>query len=266
MEKKKLELKLNSNSMYYIQQNNSHFREPVFAFVTAPQDGKIEDVKELTYCRESQCEYVRQELRDVRNSGIDLNKLRMIVCRRVRYVITAPTAALNFKNQIALAQKMLNVIEKHYGWPLTRVYATKVVQKMPSSWHFYSVVASKRWIKAPAMLSLFTLLFRIATAETKFKLRGRIRSMKSLFTTLDDLAGKSSLHEVRYYSKHGHKWQMVLDNYRKLFSGRDMTDLYFPQSGGYFFIEGINQLCDGSSKDLTLRKTFDKIMAEGKKT
>ena len=264
MEKKKLELTLNASSITYIKETSSHFREPIFAFVTAPQDGKINAVTELTYCRESNCEYVRQELRHVRHYGIDFNKLRMVICRRVRH--TAPTAVVDFKNQIALAQKMLNVIEKHCGWPLTRVYAVKPAQKMPISWQFYYVVASKRWIKAPAMLSLFTLLFRIAVAETKFKLRRRIRSMKSLFTALDDLAERSSLHEVRYYNKHGHRWQLVLDNYRKLFSGRDMADLYFPQSGGYFFTEGINQLCDQSSKDHALNKTFHNIIKAGKKT
>jgi len=264
MEKKRLELKLDYSSMMYIKQSHSHFKQPIFAFTTAPQDGKIETVTELTFCRESQCEYVRMELRGVRHNDIDLNKLRMVICRRVPHTI--PTAVIDFKNQIALAQKMLNVIEKHYGWPLTRVYAAKAVQKMPTSWQFYYVAASKRWIKAPAMLSLFTLLFRIAEAETKFKLRGRIRSMKSLFTTLDYLAERSNSHEVRYYSKHGHRWQLVLDNYRRLFSGRNMTDLYFPQSGGYFFEEGINHLCDKSSKDRALNKAFHKIIEEGKKT
>lgn len=264
MEKKKIELKLNDASITYVRETGSHFREPLFAFVTAPQNGKIETVTELTYCRESHCEYIRQELRHVRHYGIDFNRLHMLICRRVKH--KSPTAVMDFRNQVAAAQKMLNVIEKHCGWPLTRVYTVKVTQKMPVSWQFYYVAASKRWIKAPAMLSLFTLLFRIAIAETKFKLRRRIRSMKSLFATLDDLGERSSYHEVRYYSKHGHKWQLVLDNYRKLFGGRSMSDLYFPPGGGYFFTEGINQLCDESSKDFVLNKTFSGIVEAGKKT
>jgi len=264
MEKKKLTIEFNDASISYIKKTPSHFREPLFAFVTAPQNGKIRTVTELTYCRESHCEYVRQELRGVRYYGIDFNKLYMVICRRVKH--KSPTAVMDFKNQIAAAQKMLNVIEKHYGWPLTRVYAADPTQYMPVSWKFYHVAASKRWIKSPAMLSLFTLLFRIGVAETKFKLRRRIRSMKSLFATLDNLAERSSLHEVRYYNKHGHRWQLVLDNYKNLFSSRSMSDLYFPQSGGYFFTEGINQLCDESSKDYVLNKTFCKIVKLGEKT
>ena len=226
-----------------------NFKEPIFAFVKKPIHGHTKPLTDLVYCRESFCEYLRQDLRNVRHYGIDTNKLHMVVYRKIQNQKA-------FQNQVMAAQTMLNVIEKHYGWPLTRVYPVEIVQKAAKGSAFYYVSASKRWMKAPAMLSLFTLLFRIATNETKFKFKHRIRSLKSLFAVLDELYVKSTIAEIMYYGEHGHNWKLVLDNYKKLFGGREMRDLYFPKVGGYFFTEGINELCDISSKDPKLNRIF----------
>jgi len=259
MEKKRVTLKLNGTSWRYVTESTTPFNDPIFAFVTAPKDGEVGTVTDMTYCRESFCEYIRQELRGVAHRGIDLRKIHMVVFRRISK--RKLMGAKDFQNQIVAAQKMLNVIEKNYGWPLTKIYPAKSYRKMAVNNKFYYVTASKRWIKAPAMLSLFTLLFRVAITETKHKFKNKIRSMKSLFAVLDDLSARSGQAEVLYYGKHGHNWKLVLSNYAKLFGSRSMSDLYFPKAGGYFFTEGINQLCDGSSKDETLNKQFDKLTA-----
>jgi len=257
MEKKRLILKLDGDSVSYIRENRKSFREPIFSFVSPPFEGRVSCVTGLTYCRESFCEYVRQELRGVRHSGIDLSKLHMVAYRKV---MTVEGNLGAFRNQMAAAQTMFNAIEKHYGWPLTKVYPVRVTQSLSDNCKFFYIAASKRWIKAPAMLSLFTLLLRIAASESKFKFKHRIKSMKSLFTVLDELTERSSYPEIRYYAEHGHNWKLVLDNYRKLFSSRDMQDLYFPGKSGYFFSEGINQLCDVSSLDDTLNETFEELV------
>ena len=266
MEKKKLTLELDAASLEYISGRCSALREPIFSFVV-PHLGGLKAVTQLTYCRESFCEYVRQEVRKVNNHGMDLRKLHMLTYRRVKNK-TAEEAKI-FENQTVAAQRMFNVIEKHYGWPLTRVYPLELIkeQKAPVNSKFYYISASKRWIKAPAMLSLYTLLIRIASNEPKFKFRHKIRSMKSLFTVLDSLAKRSTYPEIMYYKEHGHNWQLMLDNYRKLFASRTMEDLYFPQAGGYFFTEGINHLCDVASKDVTLNNVMEKLVAKqtGKK-
>ena len=268
MESKKLSLKLSVGSLAQTSRGGRSFREPIFAFVAAPYkfDGgmRTHNVTELTYCRESFCEYVRQELRDIRHQGIDLNKLHMVAHRKIAGKKGA--ASKIFQGQMMATQTMANAIEKHYGWPLTRVYPIKVVQATTGNSEFYYITASKRWIKAPAMLSLFTLLIRIAASESKFKFRHRIRSMKSLFAVLDELYTKSSYAEIMYYGKHGHNWKLVLDNYRKLFGSRNMEDLYFPADTNYLFTEGINNLCDVSSKDKTLNDTFKKLTEKNKGT
>lgn len=266
MEKKKMKLKLNSEAITQIDDRRTSFAEPIFAFATVPSNRKISNVTQLTYCRESICEYVRQQLRSVRSYDIDLTKLRMIIYRKVRLGKSQDPKI--FLNQVATGLTMLNAIEKNYGWPLTRVYPTKNDQNISPNCMFYYIVASRRWIKAPVMLSLFTLLFRIAKNETKFKFGHRIKTMKSMFTVLDELAQKSGDANIKYYEKHGDRWELILNNYKSLFGARNISDLYFPNNSGYFFTEGINELCDESSQDPVLNKQFQKIVQreEGKRS
>lgn len=259
MEKKKLTLELDTASVHHIAGGGLGIREPIFSFVV-PHLGGVKTVTQLTYCRESFCEYIRQDVRKVIDHGIDLKKLHMITYRKVKN--KSPEAAKIFADQTAAAQTMFNVIEKHYGWPLTRVYPLELIKRQTASVHhkFYYISASKRWIKAPAMLSLYTLLIRIAANEPKFKFRHKIKSMKSLFAVLDDLAGKATYPEITYYRVHGHNWRLMLDNYRKLFASRSMEDLYYPKHGGYFFTEGVNHLCDVVSKDKKLNKVMSELV------
>lgn len=257
MEKKQLILELDTMSLLQINGSKEATREPIFSFTSAPQNGKIKAVTPLTYCRETVCEYIRQEVRCIRHSGINLKKLHMVIHRRT-------SDSKVFRGQISAGLAMLNVLEKNYGWPLTRAYPVKCGLSTLKN-KFYYITASKRWIKAPAMLSLFTLLFRIAENNKKYKFGNKIRSMKSLFAVLDDLYSKSNEEEILYYGEHGDNWQKVLSNYGKLFGSRTIEDLYSPKEGGYFFTEGINELCDLTSSDTTLNEEFSNIVHKGAK-
>lgn len=261
MEKKQLSLTLNTNAYSSVNFNASSFREPIFAFVTPAKAGNIEMLTDLTYCRESFCEYLRQDLRQISYNGIDLKKLHMLIHRRVAPKRTDAGMRI-FQDQVVTGQRMVNAIEKHYGWPLTKVYATTPVQNIQNkNAKFYYITASKRWMKAPAMLSLFTLLFRIAANNQRFQFKDRIKSLKSLFRELDVVASKSSYSEMAYYRTHGKRWKLILDNYQKLFGGRNMASLYYPNNGAsYYFSEGINNICDESSEDSELNATFCDIV------
>lgn len=261
MEKKQLSLTLNTNAYSSVNFNSGSFREPVFAFVTPARAGNIEMLTDLTYCRESFCEYLRQDLRKISYNGIDLKKLHMLIHRRVAPKRTDAGLRI-FQDQVVTGQRMVNAIEKHYGWPLTKIYPTTPVQDTKNkNVGFYYITASKRWMKAPAMLSLFTLLFRIAANNQRFQFKDRIKSLKSLFSVLDAVARKSSYSEMAYYRTHGKRWKLILDNYQKLFGSRDMVDLYCPNDGAnYYFSEGINNICDESSADPELNSTFCRIV------
>ena len=259
--KKKLTFKTRA-SEYYVFSPTDGFKDPLFTFVAPPKDNVVVPYVALTYCRESFCEYLRQELRKIVKHGINLDKLHMVMHRRVNKSRKA-VELKGFETQVLAGQKMANAIEGHYGWPLTKIYPAVASKNPPVQPHngFYYITASKRWMKAPAMLSLYTLLFRIAVLEKDLKFKHRIRSIKSLYTVLDEITEKSGSSESAYYKAHGDKWKLVLDNYKKLFGCRKMEDLYFPGgNSSYHFSEGINSLCDGNSKDLVLKRAFSKIV------
>ena len=259
MEKKILKVILSgSDNTVYASKKRHPFDEPLFAFVAPPNKGELKCKTDLTYCRESMCEYIRQDLRNVSNYGVVLSKVHLIIHRSV-----APKGASVFEKQVLAGQNMVNIIEQHYGWPLTRIYGAGLFNPKESKRdRFYYITASKRWIKSPIMLSLFTLLFRIATIEREFKFTKNINSFDDIFIVLGKLASANNQIELSYFRAHGHYWEAVLDHYQQLFGKHSMARMYSPDNNGYYFTEGINTLCDCSSGDRTLTTAFKKILSK----
>lgn len=260
---KELKLSLQTADVLDISLRTTGNLPPYFAFTSPPNSGYLRALVPITYCRETLCEYMRQQLRAVKEMDINFNKLHLIIYRRVAAGRVDSNLAI-FQDQVLAGQLMVNLIEKHYGWPLTKVVPTTIINKdVPNACKAYYLSGSKRWIKSPIMLSLFTLLFRIAArGEKKFKLSAEMKSMKTMFSALDDVADKSSYQELSYYRVHGARWKVVLDNYNKLFSKRSMLDHYYPGHRSWYFNEGINKLCDESSLDPTLNKQFIQLAAK----
>jgi len=263
MKIEKLHLQFNTNTKQYIDTHSSGSREPLFAFVSPPKSGTIAMLTDLTYCRESMCEYIRQELRNIAHNDINMSKLHMIIHRKVYSKFDVNLEA--FRNQVLTGQRMANAIEKHYGWPLTKIYPVTTEEIKSKNVGFYYIYTGKRWMKSPIMLSLYTLLFRLATNNQKYKFKNRIKSIKSLFNVLHEVCERCNYTEAHYFEAHGGRWKLVLDNYRKLFGGRNMKDQYYPGGGDYYFSEGINSLCDESSRDVVLNKDFCKIVEKHNK-
>jgi len=268
MEKTTLDIELVQNDFSYMLQRSDSFKEPLFTFTTRPRLGKVKCKMSMVYCRESFCEYLRQDLRKVTHNKIITTRLHMGVYRRVPMTKYFEKHKITFRNQVLAAQAMANAVEKHYGWPLTKVYPavpTKEQSGVQEGNLFYYVNASKRWMKSPAMLSLFTLFFRIASHDGKFKFHTRIKDIDSFYDVLRSAASKSDYSEMYYVSTHSSLWPVVLDNYDKLFGKRTMKSLYQPDAGNYYFSEGINRLCDGDSNDNKLRVAFNKILKKERK-
>jgi len=259
MNEKTLLCHIKNTDFMHIANNTIPFEDPIFAFVSAPIKGVVQARTDLTYCRESICEYIRQQVKEVAKYQIDTKALHMVMYRRVPPK-TGPAA---YQRQMEAVQNMLNVIESHYGWPLTKVYNVKLQGTQdngnPTN-RFYYLKATKRWMKSPAMLSMYLLLVRIACTDKKHKFNNKITSFDTLFETLDELAKRNFTQEVSYYREHGKHWRLILDNYRTLFGDRTMESLYVPSHHHYLFSEGINKLCDDNSSDLVLNKVMQKIV------
>ena len=75
---KKLVLRLKHNDYNNIIGKRKSTKDPMFAFVSPPKNGRIYALTEITYCRESICEYIRQDVRGVRDWEINRNKLHLV--------------------------------------------------------------------------------------------------------------------------------------------------------------------------------------------
>ena len=264
METKKLKIVLDSKTYKYAQRLGSGFVNPLFAYVSPPKGGKVYAKTDFIFCRESFCEYLRTDLRGLTHFGININKLHMGLYRRLpSNPKTLDKTTANFHQEVLFALQIVNTIEQHYGWPLTRAYLLEIDESqsdiLPCN-KFYYLTASKRWIKSPHMLSLYTLLIRIAATKPKLRKPEEITSLKTLFKYLDFLSARDHRQEVAFYHEHGAHWEIILSNYRKLFASRTMKDLYYPNTKSWFFTEGINTLSDRESKDIKLNTTYKKIL------
>lgn len=241
------------------------FREPIFAITAAPKKGRVQPIIHMTYCRESMCEYFRQDLRGLTARGIDKKRLHLLVFRRVNLQNHEKNLEV-FRNQMGAALAIVNAIEKHYKWPLTKMYPTIIddtdVPGFRPNNGVYYVRAGLRWIKSPVMLSMYLLIFRLAINYKCYHSINKIKDIDSAFEVLKNTSESDRHQELAYFRVHGDKWRLVLDNYHRLFGTRDMKDLYQPKKGAFFFAEGINKLCDESSNDLLLNRTFSKIVKE----
>jgi hypothetical protein len=264
MENKILNIKLTGWDHNNLRNQTDMFKEPRFAFTTRPTMGAVRCKVNIVYCRESFCEYLRQDLRGISDYKIVKTKLHMVAHRRVAKSKLYERNRKVFKEQVLAAQAMANAIEKQYGWPLTKIYECNAPNDLPENNMFFYIAASKRWQKAPAMLSLYTLLFRIASNNGKFKFRTRIKDTKTLYEALDNAAAASNYSELSYYRTHGSFWPLVLENYNKLFGSRTMKNLYQPSKDNYYFSEGINRLCDLDSNDKKLNRAFSAVVKKAR--
>ena len=269
MEKAKLSLTIGNNDKSRIKSNNSWTKfgvgRPYFSFASAPKNGNVQQVTAFRTCREDLCEFVRCETQGKTNFGMCLTKLRMLKMMRLEPSIKTFTS---IDRKMAAGLKMVNIIEQHYGWPLTKVYPVElanIAKATAKRYRIHYIVGSKRWLKAPAMLSLFVLLLRIgANNITAILKQLKTNNLEDLIRILDDITKRSRNSDIAYYREHGKTWLLVLKNYNRLFRRRTIQDFYFPEdrTTGYLYNEGIALLCDRGSADRILKNKIAKILVE----
>lgn len=157
------------------------------------------------------------------------------------------------------AVKTTNVIEKTYGWPLTRVYKCEVEDISKTNLFFYFEGPGK-WIKSPQLLSLYLLILRMgyhlgppSSKEKRTELH-RKRSIKSVLDFWNKQGGTTDISRFKIVSGDIEK---LLNNFDKLFRDRSMHALYSP--GGYVKNEGIEKFLRGHSSDGTLIKAWKEL-------
>ena len=246
------------------------FSHMEFALATAmSKKGIVEPLDSPDSCRESLCQNVREYMDGVDNLKY-FDKTRLILYwaghkeRKKAYYAGLNTQV---EKTVTVGIKIINLYEGELGWPLTKIH---FLENDISARHmFYYVVGSKRWIKAPALLSLYTLLLRLGQlTHQASKFSGKFTTFDGAIKALDKEAKKKHISgDISYYKQHKDKWMFFLSNYKRLFSKRDMSDLWSPAQnhGSSFFSEGINTLCDHDTQDVKLQLAIEKIWKESEK-
>jgi len=168
---------------------------------------------------------------------------------------------LNNQKWIEKGVNLLHFYERMAGWPLTKIY--KVKTNFDDSVKLYYFLSSRRWIKAPYLMSLYILLIRI----------GKFDYFED-FKTYDDLIkivgkiNRSNSPDERYIVDTFKYWKTIVKNYPELFRKRKIEYYWSTErlnTDGYVGYEGIAYLSSGSSNNIELHGKFMELHKKGGK-
>jgi len=261
-----LKLTMNNHQLICIKEN-AYTCKNHFAFVHKPiKENNVTLVEWTNSCREVVCDRIRTAFNN--RKEFDIKKLRLVVYskflshddfKELSKIQKKRIRLLKEKyiKEISVSIKVINLIEKKFKWPLTKVYHAEC-KKINENNIFYYFEGSKKWVKSPNLFSLFMLLVRVGSSlknNTKFRtLDGFYRSLyKNKLTT-----------DVSYLKTHYKRFLLAIEYYNRLFGKTSMRDLYLPNTSLNQFTEGVNNLCDLNTNNLDLRRKFAIIINENK--
>jgi len=244
---------------------HSMFINTAFAFAHARREkNRVIQLSGFDTCRE---EFANGIYDDVSREKRILSgrKLQCLVC------ITLSMYAIGreFERHTETGLKILNILEDHYGWPLTRMFSVEPVvgrfSGFPARQSFSKLlVASSKWRKSSHITSLFLLLFRLPTRSTKFF---EVKDYEHLMQLCRQYAGipepgsgdehKPVSGDKYYIAKTMKFWDPLFTNLNKLFRGMTSEDIFSkPDYNYYYKTEGISKLCGFRCSNPEINKRF----------
>jgi hypothetical protein len=213
-------------------------------------------MEKFLYCRE----FFIGRFRDYRKrKDFDTRKTRVLMVFKHQDASRKRADKANLEKNLKAGVKAANVIEKHYGWSLTKVYRASC---MPEIWktgsvQAYVVIGPPKWNHAPALLSLYLLILRSGGVAGWKKLKKF--DNKNLYSAFSKLttparapigAGGGDHNFIRRTWKY---WKPMLDNGDKIFFNRTIAANYTGARG----FHGISKLVSGYGPKET-RRLFEK--------
>lgn len=257
------------------------FISPYFAICIRDKKSKkdvFKQVSDLTSCRESLISNIKSSIlgistpyrQNVKKRGVD----RTVVMYYIKQIEKNSAKKTEIKNKIEAALEnakgIMNFFEKAGQLKLSKVY--RAVHDLPNSHMIYVFEGSGEWMRAPYMFSLYTLLIRcgrfLDLGEFKTD-RQFVRKCKKLLKEHEKLRSGDSIgfsakfasvpsgmnNDVHHINQVSDKIMMLMENRKKLFSPKKMTELYKSCSN----VDGISRLCDGNINDNTMTNKFVEI-------
>lgn len=221
--------------------------------------GKVKQLSRFDSCRESLCCRIFDAIDRRTSRTMPMDKLRLVVkiASNSTYPPTQEECQKIMDKWTKSALHILHIIEKEHKWVLTKAYPIK-----PYSFgdKVYMIVASKKWMRSPHLVSLFTLIFRIS-GDKAFQTPSlmRLRSYKSVMQHIKKVSvrGGSDRSKVNATIKY---WDPLLRNYNKMFRGHSMKDTFDRHNYISHSQEGINRICDDRCTHHGLQERFNTVV------
>lgn len=230
-----------------------------FAFLSSPKDGN-KQCHSWAFCRDFLHDAVRTQTIGVnssiygfafekgKNPPVDLIRTRMLVRQDKLDKKDIP----GFEKKLKAALKLLHHYETMAGVSLSKFQ--KVDDKKLNVWAFSS---PGMWMKAPQLVSMYSLLLRLGDKELKFKDNEALR--KALKKQSE---AKGNDKDSRYLKNCWDKLDLVIKNKAKLFP-KDNYKLYKDIDISLFHNRsGIYTLCSLNPSLDQLRDNLKSIMEE----
>jgi hypothetical protein len=169
-------------------------------------------------------------------------------------------------SNIKSSEAVLNKIETSLGWPLTRTYP---VEKMGGDMGLTLsyLTASRRWMKAQYLLSLYLLIVRVMSKSTAKKhvdelVTANVKSLEEIFDILRMIPGFGVLSgELRADGTRPiTSIPAILSNYDRLFASKSTYDIHSLDGKKGIAIacnDGIRALCKKEISDKGLLKEIE---------
>ena len=243
----------------YVNYDYGH-DEFMYAYCSKPINGAVKQLTEFHDCREETTEEIFDN-----NKLIPKGKLRYIV--RVISEKAAPGKQRNkFDRDVAAGVRILNIMEKRHGWTLTKMIDVKESKSTKATGLYSSnkiifttfrkvIMGSKRWSRAPHMISLFLLIFRLATKHHKF---AKIKTYKALADACSQKYRLFDLEDVTATFKY---WDIVMSKYTSIFANLSRKDNFNEKSySDDYGYEGVYVLCCAESNNEILNSRFKRLV------
>jgi len=220
----------------------------MFAFTTRPKKGEITMLSGFVRCREDLTSF----LYGAKNK-ITSNRYLALLVRRSADKSNIQANVLvkrNFEKSLETGVKVLNIMEEKHRWPLTKMYKMKSeTYCFENEWkdksfkiasHYALIVASKRWLKSPHLVSLLTLILRVpSSSKTVF---GKPKDYETLMKMLKDKKRTDLSGDANYVYRTFEYWDIFMGKQNQLFS-KDMKVFLGRSYKNGSYGEGVYKLC-----------------------
>lgn len=236
-----------------------------FSFVSSPKDG-FKQCHTWVKCRDYLHDVVRTRLtgidtlvfgfdyKDGVNPPADLRKMRMLVTKQNLTDKNIP----EFKRKMASSLKLIRHFERHANMPLSTLKEVDPGESKRLAVFMFTGPAA--WMKAPALVSMYTFLIRLGDKEFKFKNAVDLENVMKKATEDEKYSGDN---DIGYLSKTWPYLHGVVGHRKELFVRKNGFDETYSIECGitpFHNQSGILNLIKQHSPNSSLNKRVKEIL------